>query len=391
VNQSRTFYEFFAGGGMARAGLGDGWQCLFANDFSAMKGRTYEANWGKGHFTLGDVANVCTTQLPGRADLTWASFPCQDLSLAGNYRGLGEASAEVLTRSGTFWPFWKIIKQLRSEGRAPRTIVLENVTGAITSRDGKDFELLCEALAESGYRYGAVVIDAKHFVPQSRPRLFFIAVAEDVELQPNLTRASPDELWHPQALRAAQARLNGKSKTNWIWWSLAKPAKRNTRFSDLIEEKPTQCRWHSKEETQRLLAMMAPLHLAKIEQAKASGERQVGGIYKRTRSDANGAKRQRAEVRFDDVAGCLRTPAGGSSRQVIMVVDGQDIRTRLLSPREAARLMGLDDSFRLPERYNDGYHVAGDGVCVAVVRYIASQLLEPILTPADSCLEAKAA
>lgn len=386
-----TFYEFFAGVGMARAGLGDGWQCLFANDFSEMKGRTYQANWGKRHFVLGDVAKVRTSQLPGRADLTWASFPCQDLSLAGNYRGLGEASAEALTRSGTFWPFWKIIEQLGAEGRAPKTIVLENVTGAITSRDGKDFELLCKALAEAGYRYGSVVIDAKHFVPQSRPRLFFIAIAREFELPAGLTRVGPDELWHPPALRAAQARLNGKAKSQWLWWALAKPANRNTRFADLIEEKPTQCRWHSQDETRRLLAMMTPLHLAKIEQARASGERQVGGIYKRTRPDVDGVKRQRAEIRFDDVAGCLRTPAGGSSRQAIMVVDGPKIRTRLLSPREAARLMGLEDSFKLPERYNDGYHIAGDGVCVPVVRYIASQLLEPILSPADSGAEAKAA
>jgi len=281
--------------------------------------------------------------------------------------------------------------ELCAEGRAPRTIVLENVPGAITSRDGKDFELLCEALAEAGYRYGAVVIDAKHFVPQSRPRLFFIAVAQDIELPTGLTRMAPDELWHPQALCAAHSRLRGRVKSQWVWWGLERPAKRNSRFADLIEETPTQCRWHSKEETRRLLALMTPLHLAKIEQAKASGERQVGGVYKRTRPDASGVKRQRAEVRFDDVAGCLRTPAGGSSRQAIMVVDGPNIRTRLLSPREAARLMGLDDSYKLPDRYNDGYHVAGDGVCVSVVRYIESQLLAPILQVSNCSSEAKAA
>ena len=49
----------------------------------------------------------------------------------------------------------------------------------------------------------------------------------------------------------------------------------------------------------------------------------VGAVYRRTRPDENGIKRQRAEVRFDDVAGCLRTPAGGSSRQIILVVEGK--------------------------------------------------------------------
>ena len=105
----------------------------------------------------------------------------------------------------------------------------------------------------------------------------------------------------------------------------------------------------------------------------------VGAVYRRTRPGENGIKRQRAEVRFDDVAGCLRTPAGGSSRQIILVIEGKRIRSRLLSPREAARLIGLDDDYGLPERYNHAYHVCGDGVCVAVVRHIAQHVLEPAL------------
>jgi DNA (cytosine-5)-methyltransferase 1 len=144
MNHLHKFYEFFAGGGMARAGLGDGWDCLFANDFSQMKARTYVENWGGQHFVCGDVAQLTTSQLPGQPDLIWASFPCQDLSLAGNYRGLGDAAASVMTRSGTFWPFWTLITKLKEEGRGPRLIVLENVVGALSSREGRDFEAICE-------------------------------------------------------------------------------------------------------------------------------------------------------------------------------------------------------------------------------------------------------
>jgi DNA (cytosine-5)-methyltransferase 1 len=61
------------------------------------------------------------------------------------------------------------------------------------------------------------------------------------------------------------------------------------------------------------------------------------------------------------------------------VVDGKKIRSRLLSPREAARLMGLPDEYRLPARYNDAYHVCGDGVRVPVVRHIAEHVLELLL------------
>jgi len=44
LDVDQSFYEFFAGGGMARAGLGDDWTCLFANDFDAKKGFAYQAN-----------------------------------------------------------------------------------------------------------------------------------------------------------------------------------------------------------------------------------------------------------------------------------------------------------------------------------------------------------
>ncbi|GAB3116847.1 hypothetical protein GCM10027256_03030 [Novispirillum itersonii subsp. nipponicum] len=123
---------------------------------------------------------------------------------------------------------------------------------------------------------------------------------------------------------------------------------------------------------------MNPLHLGKVEAAKKAGRRVVGGVYKRTRIE-NGVKMQRAEVRFDELAGCLRTPGGGSSRQSIILVEGARVRSRLLSPREAARLMGLPDTYLLPSKYNEAYHLAGDGVAVPVVRWLAAQLFEPIL------------
>ena len=98
-----TFYEFFAGGGMAHAGLGQDWECLFANDFSEKKAASYAANWGGDSLHVGDVALLESAQLPNQADLAWASFPCQDLSLAGNGAGLDGA------RSGTFSAFMKLM------------------------------------------------------------------------------------------------------------------------------------------------------------------------------------------------------------------------------------------------------------------------------------------
>ena len=368
-----TFYEFFAGGGMARAGLGDQWQCLFSNDFDLKKSRIYRQNWGEDELKTGDVRKVTAEELPELADLVWASFPCQDLSLAGGGAGLkGE-------RSGTFWPFWDLMVDLGKEGRAPKTIVLENVCGTLTSHQGKDFRAICTTLEKAGYLFGAVVIDAALFLPQSRPRLFVVAVRQGVGIPSTIQAKEPSALWHTRALIKAHEALPKKAKQNWIWWKMEEPIKRELSFIDLIEEDPQSVKWHTQEQTRQLLAMMSDVNLNKVKEAKRSGKRTVGTIYKRTRKDEDGCKVQRAEVRFDDVAGCLRTPAGGSSRQLIMIVEGRKVRSRLISSRETARLMGLPDVYELPDSYNEAYHLTGDGVVVPVVRHLAANILEPIV------------
>lgn len=367
----RTFYEFFAGGGMARAGLGQDWRCLFANDFDRKKGATYTRNWGNGEMVVDDIRNISSEDLPGIPDLVWGSFPCQDLSLAGGGAGLrGD-------RSGTFWPFVAQLRELREEGRAPTIVALENVVGTLTSHKGKDFTAICEALDGLGYRYGAVVVDAALFVPQSRPRLFVLAVRNDVPVP--FVAEGPSVPWHTTALRRAYSALPEALQASWMWWSMPVPSHREARFADIIEDNPKSIKWHTKAETSALLSMMSDVNLAKVRTAQAAGVRMVGGVYKRTRFH-QGIKVQRAEVRFDDVAGCLRTPAGGSSRQLILVVEGDKIRSRLISTRETARLMGLPDSYELPDAYNEAYHLTGDGVAVPVVRYIAEHILEPVIS-----------
>ena len=369
-----SFYEFFAGGGMARAGLGAGWKCLFANDFDHKKGLTYQANWGTGgELKVGDVNKVKASDLPGTADLIWGSFPCQDLSLAGGGAGLkGE-------RSGTFYPFWEVVKGLIAEDRAPKVIALENVLGTLTSHGGSDFDAICRAFANAGYRYGALVVNASLFVPQSRPRLFVIGVRDDIEIDPALISPEPIEPFHTRGLCKAVEGASEAARERLLWWNIPTPPHRNTTFADVIEDDPASVVWHTPAETRRLLAMMSATNLAKVNAAMRAERRMVGGVYKRTRLDENGVKVQRAEVRFDDIAGCLRTPAGGSSRQTIIVVDGANIRTRLISSRETARLMGLDDEYKLPKNYNEAYHLTGDGVAVPVVRHLAHHILEPLL------------
>jgi DNA (cytosine-5)-methyltransferase 1 len=363
-----TYYEFFAGGGMARAGLGPDWACLFANDISEKKAASYRENWGGEHLVVADVFDLNTDSLPGDADLAWGSFPCQDLSLAGAGQGL---SGE---RSGAFWGFWRLIQGLNAEGRKPPMIVLENVYGALTSHDGNDFEQIAKAVAHEGYVFGAVVVDAVHFVPHSRPRLFIVGVDAGLNVPAMTHTEQPSPAWHPDAVIRAFNRLPVSVKASWRWWNPPLPTQRVGTLDDIIEREPVGVEWHTAAQTDTLLNMMTEVNRRKVLEAQRGGALKVGTIYKRTRQGV-----QRAEVRFDGVAGCLRTPTGGSSRQTIMVVDGPHVRTRLISPREAARLMGLPDNYRLPQRYNEAYHLLGDGVVVSVVAHLGKHLLTPIL------------
>lgn len=362
---------------MVRAGLGPAWRCLFANDFDAKKAMTYQANWGAGgELRVGDIHAVVPTDPPACADLMWGSSPCQDLSLAGSGAGLGGK------RSGAFFGFWNIAAGLAADGRAPKIIVVENVVGALTSHQGRDFEAMIRAFTQHDYRVGALVINADLFVPQSRPRLFVIGVHKTVPLRQTLLAPSPLAPFHSASLIRATAALPNDLREHLLWWNMPPPSLRNTAFADLIEETPTSVPWHDEAETARLLSLMSPINLAKVDAAKRAGRLMVGGVYRRTRRES-GQKVQRAEVRFDDVAGCLRTPTGGSSRQILLVVDRARVRSRLISARETARLMGLGDDYVLPKRYNDAYHVTGDGVVVPLVRHLAEHLFEPLLQGAQ--------
>ena len=146
---------------MARVGLGPAWSPSFANDFDPVKAATYRANFADAdaHLYVGDVWKLDAADLPGRADLAWASSPCQDLSLAGGRAGFAGG------RSGAFFGFWRLMEALNAEGRAPSILVIENVVGLLTSNGGQDFIALGQALAAQGYSFGALEIDAALFVP----------------------------------------------------------------------------------------------------------------------------------------------------------------------------------------------------------------------------------
>ena len=367
-----AFFEFFAGGGMARIGLGSRWRCMFANEWRPEKAASYRRYFGGRELHVEDVAKLTLDDLPGVPTLVWASFPCQDLSLAGMGAGLDGP------RSGAFWPFWRLIAQAIAAGRVPPVVVLENVVGTLSSHGGRDFTAIVETLSGSGYRVGALVMDAVRFLPQSRPRLFVVAAHSRHTISPGLCDSGEGEAWRPRSLREAYARLPERLRGAWMWWALPLPSADVPDLAALIERQPEGVAWHTAAGTERLLGLMAPPHREKVEEAQRARRRIVGTIYRRTRPNGRGGSAQRAEVRFDGISGCLRTPAGGSSRQAVIVVEGNRVRTRLLSPREAARLMGVPEDYPLPANYNEAYRLSGDGLAVPVVAWLEKHLLRPL-------------
>jgi DNA (cytosine-5)-methyltransferase 1 len=359
-----TFYEFFAGGGMARLGLGEGWGCRFANDFDAVKAATYRANFGSDDFHEGDIFDLGPGDLPGLADLAWASSPCQDFSLAGGRAGLAGG------RSSALLGFWRLIATLNATGRAPRAVVIENVIGMLTSHGGRDFAAICGAMAAEGYRFGALEIDAAAFLPQSRRRVFIVGARE-------VPGGPAGQGAETTAVRQARQGLPAALRRLWVHWPSPLPEGRNVDLAALLEPDET-VGWDSAAHTRHLISLMDDRNRGRLEDARRAPERRVGALFRRVRAGG-----QRAEVRFDGLAGCLRTPRGGSSRQGLVVVQGGEARSRLITPREAARLMGLPESYVLPEPTTAALQVAGDGVAVPVVRWLAATILEPLLARRD--------
>ena len=366
----KTFCEFFAGVGLVREGLeSSGWSCVYANDIDSKKRTTYDARFGaSGHFHLGDVGQTdeVTRRIVGKPFLATASFPCIDLSTAGHYRGLVEGF-----HSSTFFGFANALEALGD--RKPSVVMLENVPGFLSSRGGDDFALAAKRLAGLGYWLDVIVLDACHFTPQSRPRVFVFGVAAGLRLPetPSPGRLWPDDDTSPlRSKRIRNFKTDLKLSTGWVTLPLPLPVRRQ-QLAEVIDTDDGQA-WWAEADVLRHTAMMSEPHRRRVEEIVHSGTRWVGTIFRRIRENA-----QRAEVRFDGLAGCLRTPKGGSAKQIVVTADRGVVRMRWMTPREYARLQGAPD-FPLVGTATQQLWGFADAVCVPAIRWIDRHVLTPL-------------
>ena len=358
-----TFAEFFAGIGLVRQAIEPlGWQCVFANDIAHGKAEMYGARFGTRDFLLADIRHVDAKALPAKIDLVTASFPCIDLSLAGNRAGLAGQ------HSGTIWPFLDLLEARHHLGRRPAAVLLENVTGFLSSHGGRDLAAVCRTLAALGYAVDLAMVDARWFTPQSRPRLFVLATeADEANHRSSIFGASgaPGVVSRirPRAVRDFQ---NVHPDIPFVDMPLPEPPHRaSQRLSALLEDLlPDDERWWPADKTATLLRNMAVSHRRRVDGLLAGERDGVATLYRRRR---NG--RTVGEVRSDCIAGCLRTPQGGSSVQFLVDCRTGKPRVRPLTGREYANLQGAE---RFPIRVGDrqarmGF---GDAVCVPAVRWL---------------------
>lgn len=362
INKDLTCAEYFAGIGLVRLGLElGGWKVLFANDWAHTKFEMYSAHFqdNSNHYRVQDIFSVCHTDIPSTL-LATASFPCIDLSLAGNLKGISGQ------HSSAFWGFTHI---LENQAQRPSLVMLENVAGWLTSNNGQDFRLTIQELNRLGYSCDVYAIDAAYFVPQSRPRIFVIGVqAAPVNLNTS-TFTSRSASLKNQALEKAIAANHD------LLWNFIKvpplPNRVTTNVSDIVEDiSDNDPRWWSQDEVQRHLAMMSLVNLDYLNSFQDLSNYTYCTMYRRIR---NG--QQRAELRKDGIAGCLRTATGGSSKQMLVKVGRGAIKMRVMTPREYARLQGVPDRYPLPSRTNQALTGFGDAVCVPVITWIAENIL----------------
>jgi DNA (cytosine-5)-methyltransferase 1 len=353
------FAEFFSGIGLVREAIEPlGWDCLFANDIAHDKAKMYVDRFGADHLAVQDINELTLADLPPDLDLLTASFPCIDLSLAGNRRGLaGDHSSAV-------WPFIELTAELVNTGAVPQALLLENVTGFVTSHGGQDLAEVCTQIGKLGYLIDLVVVDARWFTPQSRPRLFVIAIREDLIAQP-LPPTDEVTRLRTTAIRRFQA---AHRQIPFVEIALPEPPQSSSkRLVQILDSVPTHDdSWWAEDRVKALMDGMNERHAYRVGELTLGMRDGVSTMYRRVRQG-----RTVGELRSDQIAGCLRTANGGSSVQFLVDCRSGRPRIRPLTGREYARLQGAGH-FPISVGRRQAQIGFGDAVCVPAVRWLVN-------------------
>lgn len=367
----KTFIEFFAGIGLIHEALRDlGWEPILANDNAPKKVAAYRLNYPDVLISDQDIRKLDILMLP-RPKLVTASFPCIDLSQAGNRIGIrGE-------QSGLVWIWLDLLRDLHRSNRRPDYLLIENVPGLLTDHMGQAADLLLHEIADLGYKFDLIQLDARHFLPQARNRVYIIAASP--HSLPNQSPSFPASYIRRHNVERVYKR---NPDLPWFFFDFPAPPHCGISLADIVEYLPDDApEWWSNERMGYFWDLLERDHVSKLRALASTGKHHVLTAVRRLRRRR--VREQIFNVRFDGLASCLRTPRGGSSTQFIVDVNREKIRVRKLLGIEASRLQGVNlpgsaGQFRLYGSETDILFGFGDAVCVPAVRWVLQHSIEAV-------------
>ena len=330
-----TFVDLFAGIGGTRLGMeAAGGRCVFTSEWDKYSQLTYKKNHRPDHEINGDIRKIDPLSIPDH-DVLVAGFPCQPFSIAGvsKKNALGRAHGFKCDTQGTL--FFDICRIL--DAKRPAAFVLENVRNLKSHDKGQTFTVIENSLRELGYHFTHRVIDARHWVPQHRERIFIVGFREP-------TAFSMDLIKVPEGPAPTLGQIlhseDGTEKPDKDF-TVGPKAKVNKKYT------LTPLLW-------QYLQNYAAKH-------KAAGNGFGFGL-----------------VTKNDVARTLsaRYYKDGSE---ILVSRGRNKNPRRLTPRECARLMGFPKDFEISVSDTQAYKQFGNSVVVPVVAAVAKAMKPHVL------------
>jgi len=338
-----TFIDLFAGIGGIRIGFEkNGGKCLFTSEWNPFAQKTYLDNFPAvdRHQMIGDITGFDEKEIPDH-DVLLAGFPCQPFSIAGvsKKNALGRPHGFECTTQGTL--FFDVARIIAT--KKPKAFLLENVKNLISHDRGNTFRVIQETLKEElGYYIYHKVIDGQHLVPQHRERLIILGFCEKPDHNPFDDLVLPEKgiiklssILHPQ---------DGTEKEEQPY-TMGEKALVNPKYT------LTQ-------------------HLWEYLQKYAEKHRQAGNGF------------GFGLVKGTDIARTLsaRYYKDGSE---ILIDQGNRKRPRRLTPRECARLMGFDDSFKIPVSDTQAYRQFGNSVVVPMITEVSKVMIKNITNKKD--------
>lgn len=334
---SFSFIDLFAGiGGMRLAFEAVGGQCVYTSEWNAFSQKTYTENFGTEHPIAGDITTIHASEIPDH-DVLVAGFPCQPFSIAGvsKKNSLKTPHGFACRTQGTlFFDVARIIQE-----KQPRAFLLENVKNLERHDQGRTFAVIRDTLEQDlGYDVHCRVIDARHFVPQHRERIFIVGFRQPSALDWQQL-ALPDASTPAPALNRILHPEDG-SETAEEPYTTGRRAAVNRKYT-LTD------------------------HLWQYLQDYAARHRAKGNGFGFGLVGPNDVARTLSARYYKD----------GSE---ILIAQGRRRNPRRLTPRECARLMGFPDSFRIPVSDTQAYKQFGNSVAVPVVTAVAGLLSQQL-------------